>query len=335
MIVLGIETSCDETSVGIVKNGKKVLALSVHSQIDQHSKFGGVVPEMASRLHVKNIIPVLNQALEQSEIKFHDVDLVAATQGPGLLGALSIGYTTGKALSHAIKKPFIGVNHLEGHIFANFLDTDADLTFPSLALIASGGHTQLIKMDAIFKYTLISNTLDDAIGEAFDKSARLLGLGYPGGPIIDKLAREGDRKAFSFPVVKTKNPLDFSFSGLKTAVLNLVNKEKLNEYSKDSQKIKDFCASLQHKLISELVIRTKKAAAENDVKAVFVAGGVSANSFLRESFLNISLDYQVFFPHLKYCVDNGAMIAAAGYYRYLYGQSTALDTSPKANLFLT
>ncbi|MDD5455478.1 MAG: tRNA (adenosine(37)-N6)-threonylcarbamoyltransferase complex transferase subunit TsaD [Candidatus Margulisbacteria bacterium] len=330
MITIGIESSCDETSIGIIENGRKVLANIISSQIKFHKKYGGVVPEMASRLHVLKIIPVLEEAQKKAGIVFKNINLIAATQGPGLLGALSTGFTAGKTLAYTLDLPFIGVNHIEGHIYANLCDEEKEFVFPALALIASGGHTQLILIKKEFKYQLISNTLDDAIGEAFDKSARVIGLGYPGGQIIDRLAKEGDKKAFKFPSVKTPAPLDFSFSGLKTAVIRLAKEYNLVDKPKDSQIIKDFCASLQNKLIQELVQKTFLAAEQFQVKHIIVAGGVSANSLLREEITKRS-GYEIALPALKYCTDNGAMIASAGYYRYKKGFSTPLSAKPFAS----
>ncbi len=331
MLTLGIETSCDETSVGIVENGRKVLANVVTSQIKMHKKYGGVVPELASRLHVVHFVPVLDEALRQAGVGWKDISLIAATQGPGLLGALSTGFMVGKSISYALGLPLVGVHHIEGHIYANMLDKEDYFEYPVMALVASGGHTQLILIDAEFHYTLIGNTIDDAIGEAFDKSARTLGLGYPGGPIVDELAKNGNRRAYKFPEVNTPHEFDFSFSGLKTAVLRLVEKNELDEKEKSSQEMADFCASFQYKLVGELVTRTFNAAKKFGVKQVIIAGGVSANSFLREEISKRSDEYVIAIPALKYCTDNGAMIAAAGYARYTQGVSTALDEKPVAS----
>lgn len=332
-ITIGVESSCDETSVAIIKNGTNVLSNIIFSQIKEHQKYGGVVPEMASRLHVMNIIPCITKAISEAGIKKEEINLVATTKGPGLLGALSTGLTAAKTLAYSLQKPFVAVHHLEGHIYSNLLDGNATFEYPCLALVASGGHTQLILIKKPFDYYLVSNTLDDAIGEAFDKSARIAGLGYPGGPIIDKLAQEGDPKSYKFPNIKTNNPLDFSFSGLKTAALNLSKELDLLNQPKDSQIIKNFCASLQDKLISELTKKTFKAAEEHKVKQIIIAGGVSANSFLRKT-LKEKKDLNISVPPLKYCTDNAAMIACAGHYRYLNGETSDLDIEPKANLNL-
>jgi len=333
ILTLGVESSCDETSVAVIENGRKVLTNIIYSQIKDHQKYGGVVPEMASRLHVMNIIPCITKAIKEAGIKQEDIDLVATTKGPGLLGALSTGIAAAKTLAYTLKKPFIAVHHLEGHIYSNLLDDNSNFEYPCLALIASGGHTQLVLINKPFDYQLISNTLDDAIGEAFDKSARIAGLGYPGGPIIDKLAQEGNPKKYRFPSVKTANPLDFSFSGLKTAALHMSKELNLLEQPKDSQIMKDFCASFQNKLISELTGKTFKAAEEYNANQIIIAGGVAANSFLRKVLVERT-DLNVSLPPLKYCTDNAAMIACAGHYRYLNGETTALDIEPKANLSL-
>ena len=330
MIILGIETSCDETSVGIVDEQHRVLANVVSSQVKMHRKYGGVVPEMASRLHVMDIAPVLRTALEQAGLDWPQIDVVAATQGPGLVGALAVGYMTGKTLALTLQKPFVSVNHMEGHIFANLCEKNEGFAFPTLALIVSGGHTQLVLMKAPLEYQLIGTTIDDAVGEAFDKSARMLGLGYPGGPIIDKLAQTGNRKAFSFPHIQTPNPYDFSFSGLKTAVLRQVQEHNLDKEPKDSPIIADFCASLQFKIITELTKKTFSAAEQLGVKHLLIAGGVSANSYLREAIQERAGQYTVSVPQLKYCTDNGAMIALAGLHRYQAGQVSTLDQAPRS-----
>jgi N6-L-threonylcarbamoyladenine synthase len=334
MITLGIETSCDETAVGIVENGTKVLANTIYSQVLKHQKYGGVIPEMASRLHVANINKTVKEALNQAKCTWSDIDIIGSTRGPGLLGAVSTGLIAAKALAYSLSKPFVGVHHIEGHILANFLDTKDSFQFPCLALVVSGGHTQLLLISDWFKYTLLSNTLDDAVGEAFDKSARVLGLGYPGGPIIDKLAKEGDPSAFKFPRVKTENPLDFSFSGLKTSVIQLIQKHNLSDEPPDSQTMKDFCASFQEKCVQELITKTEKAARENNVKQIIIAGGVSANSGLRTELKNLSKDYNIVVPELKYCTDNGAMIAAAVYFRHQAEGASSFDIKPTPNLKL-
>ena len=327
-LTLGIETSCDETSVGIVQDGKMVLAHVVSSQVRQHQPYGGVVPEMAARLHVQHIIPVIKAALDQAKCDWKDLDLIAATQGPGLIGAVAVGLSAGKTLAYTLKLPFVGVHHIEGHIYANLLDQAEQFIYLLLSLVASGGHTQLILIPKTFEYRRVGNTLDDAIGEAFDKSARLLGLGYPGGPIIDKLSVQGNRKAFLLPPVKTPSPYDFSFSGLKSAVLRKVTENRLDQEPRNSQTMMDFCASLQSRLIQELTSKTFLAAQNHPVKQIVIAGGVTANYFLRATMTQHAPICPICIPKLTYCTDNGAMIAAAGYARYLAGYSTRLDAEP-------
>lgn len=333
ILTLGLESSCDETSVAIVKNGKHVLSNIIFSQIKEHQKYGGVVPEAASRLHVMNIIPCLQEALKTAACSWSDIDLVCSTMGPGLLGALAVGLNSAKAISLSLNKPFIAIHHIEGHLYANLLDNDLSFKYPSLALIASGGHTQIILINQAFEYQLIGNTLDDAIGEAFDKSARIVGLPYPGGPIIDKLAQKGDPKRFNFPKVTTPNPLDFSFSGLKTFALKLGQENHLLTQEKECQIIADFCASLQFRLIEELINKLLLASKTHQVNTFIIAGGVSANSELRKR-LNELNNYEIQIPSLKYCTDNAAMIAAAGYARFLQGETSPLNIEPKANLRL-
>ncbi|OGI10694.1 MAG: tRNA (adenosine(37)-N6)-threonylcarbamoyltransferase complex transferase subunit TsaD [Candidatus Margulisbacteria bacterium GWF2_35_9] len=332
MITLGIETSCDETSVGIVEDGTTVLSNIVNSQIDAHKKYGGVVPEMASRLHVMNIVPVIEDAMTTASLKWRDIDLISSTMSPGLLGALSVGFNAAKTLSFCLGRPFIGVNHIEGHIYANLLNGGKYFEFPFIALVASGGHTQLILVEEEFKYKLVGNTLDDAIGEAFDKSARIMGLGYPGGPIIDQLAKEGNKKRYRLPSVKTNRKMDFSFSGLKTAALRIVSENDLFNKENDSQDIKDFCATLQEKLIGELTKKLLLAADTYNISNILIAGGVSANSLFREKIAGEEFKrFNVAIPQLKFCTDNGAMIAAAGYFRYKKGYSTELNAMPSAS----
>jgi N6-L-threonylcarbamoyladenine synthase len=335
-LTLGIESSCDETAVAIVKEGKEVLSNIIFSQIKEHKKYGGVVPEMASRLHVMNIIPCLEKAFLEANVSQKELDLVAITKGPGLLGAISTGVIAGKTLAYALDIPLIGVHHLEGHIYSNILDNNSDFIYPCLVLIASGGHTQLVLVSEPFSYQLIGNTLDDAIGEAFDKSARIIGLGYPGGPVIDKLAQQGNKSAYKFPSVKTANPLDFSFSGLKTSALNISKELNVLSLEKDSQIIKDFCASLQNGLIKELINNLSKASELYSVKQIIIAGGVSANSLLRQELKDNFHSYctNISMPSLKYCTDNASMIACAGYYRFMNGETSSLDIEPKANISL-
>lgn len=334
MLVFGIESSCDETSAGVLRDGRHVLSHVVSTQIKAHQVYGGVVPEMASRLHVHHLVPVLEAARENAGIAWADIDALAFAEGPGLMGSLGVGVAAAKAMSAYLSVPMIGVNHIEGHIYSNLLEQVDDFRYPVLVLVASGGHTQLILMREPFSYELLGNTLDDAIGEAFDKSARTLGLGYPGGPIIDDYAKRGNAKTHKFPHVRTERDLDFSFSGLKTAVLRYNQELGISELPKDDSRVADFCASLQDKLISELTKKTFIAAERYNVKQIVIAGGVSANSTLREQIKLAPSGILVSMPPLKYCTDNGVMIAAAGTARLLAGQTTSLDVVPNPSLRL-
>ncbi|MFO7152291.1 MAG: tRNA (adenosine(37)-N6)-threonylcarbamoyltransferase complex transferase subunit TsaD [Bacillota bacterium] len=331
MITLGIETSCDETSAAVVADGRKILSNIILSQIQWHEKFGGVVPEIASRKHLENICAVVEKALQEASIDFSDVDLVAVTHGPGLIGALLVGVSYAKAVSFAAKKPLIGVNHIEGHIYANFLENDFEPPF--ICLVVSGGHTHLVYMEDHGKYTVLGRTLDDAAGEAFDKIARALDLGYPGGPAIDRIARLGNEDAISFPVAHIKgHELDFSFSGLKSAVLNYLNHCRQKGIS---IKVEDVAASFQKAVVSALVEKTLEAARETDCRVIALAGGVAANSRLREEFQKrAGENFEIRFPSVKLCTDNAAMIACAGYYRYGRGFSSDLSLEAYANLKL-
>jgi len=317
--ILGIETSCDETSAAVLsveKSGFKVLSNIVSSQIKLHARWGGVVPHLASREHVKNIDHVLNLALKESKKKMKDIDLIAITAGPGLIGSLMVGTMFAKTLAWKYSKPIIGVNHIEGHIYSNWLSTkmpNKRKLFPAICLVVSGGHTQLILMKDHSKYKLIGETLDDAAGEAFDKIARILGLGYPGGPVISRYAEKGNPNKFPLPrpMTKTKN-YNFSFSGLKTAVLYLVKDlKKLSEQDKY-----DIAASAQEAIVDVLVSKTMRAAKEYEVKSIILSGGVSANNLLRETLKKESRNVNIplFIPDLKYTTDNAAMITVAGYY---------------------
>ncbi len=328
-ITLGIETSCDETSVSVVKNGRKILSNTIFSQIKQHAKFGGVVPEIASRQHLEAISHVTQKALEDASIGFDDIDLVAVTNGPGLIGALLVGVSYAKGLAYALNKPLIGVNHIEGHIFANFLESD--FAPPFLCLVVSGGHSHLVYVKDYGDYEVMGRTVDDAAGEAFDKVARALGLGYPGGPLIDKAAKEGNEAAISFPIAHLKDSeLNFSFSGIKTAVLNYLNRQRQKG---DPIIVEDVAASFQKAVVDALVENTLKAAKKKKVKTIAVAGGVAANSRLRKELTNrAGTDFNVKFPPMILCTDNAAMIACAGYYHYLMGEQADMTLTPYATL---
>lgn len=309
MKILGIETSCDETSASVIEENL-VLSNVISSQM-VHLQFGGVVPELASRAHLRKIIPVVESALAQANCTFADIDAIAVTHGPGLIGALMVGVNYVKGLATVFNKPFIGVNHIEGHIYSNFLDND-DLQLPLLCLTVSGGHSQIVVMKNHLEYHLIGSTRDDAVGEAFDKVAKLLGLPYPGGPQIDKLAKSGNPDAIRFPIGLSKEKtFDFSYSGLKTAVLNHV--QSISETKKE-ETLADICASFQHAAVKQLTDRTIAAARAYSISQIAVAGGVAANSGLREMMKLSAQKYgmQVYFPAMKYCTDNAAMIARAG-----------------------
>lgn len=310
-LVLGIESSCDETSVAVVKNGREVLSNVIDTQIKIHEQFGGVVPEIASRNHIEAISRVTKLALEQANVKVEDIDIIAPTYGPGLVGALLVGVSYGRGLAYALNKPLVGVNHLEGHISANYI-THPDLEPPFLCMLTSGGNTQIVYVKDYCDMEVLGRTRDDAIGEAFDKVARVIGLTYPGGPKIDKLAEQG-KATINFPKTHFEN-LDFSFSGIKTAVINLHHKNP--EVNKA-----DLCMSFEKAVTEVLTENIEKAIKQTGIKKVVLAGGVSANTHIREEFekLGQKLNVQIYKPDLKLCTDNAAMIGSAGYYRYLHG----------------
>lgn len=321
---LGIESSCDETSVSIVKNGREVLSNVINSQIDIHKQFGGVVPEIASRNHVEAISTVTKEALIQAGITFKDVDVIACTYGPGLVGALLVGVAYAKALSYALNKPLVGVNHIHGHVAANYI-THNQLKPPFLCMIISGGHTHLVHIKDYTEFEILGKTRDDAIGEAFDKVARVIGLTYPGGPKIDKLAKEG-KPNIELPHTYFDN-LDFSFSGIKTCILNLYHKNP--EINKA-----DLCASFEKTAADMLITNTKKAIKQLQLNTVALAGGVSANSYIRERYkeLGEELKINIYYPEPILCTDNAAMIASAGYYNFLKGNFSDLSLNAIPNL---
>ena len=308
MLTLGIETSCDDTGVAVLKDEREVLCEYLSSQIKDHSRFGGVIPEFAARKHLENLLPLVDAALRECGITGQDLDLIAVTRGPGLMGSLIVGVQTARALSQVWGVPLIGVNHLEGHLFAPLVDAE-DLKPPFLSLIVSGGHTEILRVDAFGKYELLGQTRDDAAGEAYDKAARILGLKYPGGPEIDRLAKKGNPKAFAFPVpLKGTHEVEFSFSGLKTALLWQVRKF---EEAGEALPIEDLCASFQHCVVEALLNKIRLASRRTGIKRVSVSGGVSANSALREA-LGASQEFRVWLPRLSRCTDNAVMIAMAG-----------------------
>lgn len=329
MRVLGIETSCDETGIAIYDSEQGLLADVLHSQVSLHQAYGGVVPELASRDHIKRIIPLIQAALKQAKINKVTLDAIAYTAGPGLAGALMVGACLGRTLAWVLNIPAIAVHHLEGHLLAPMLEKDPP-SFPFVALLVSGGHTMLIEVQALGYYQLLGDTLDDAAGEAFDKTAKLLGLGYPGGAILAELAEDGDANRFQFPRPMTdRSGLDFSFSGLKTAVVNVVRKIKL-----DDQTRADIAASFQQAVVDTLVTKCQRALQQTGLQQLVIAGGVSANKLLRKELQkSVTKDgKKVFFPRLAYCTDNGAMIAYAGYCRMQAGQegeSLAVKVYPR------
>ena len=314
--ILGIESSCDETSCSIVKNGREELTTSTSSQIDIHENFGGVVPEIASREHVKNITLVIEDCLKKANMKTDDVTAISITYGPGLIGSLLVGMQAAKTLSYIYNKPLVPVHHIAGHIYANSLVEE--LKFPLIALVVSGGHTELIKMKDHFNFEKLGGTLDDAIGEGYDKVARVMGLSYPGGPKLDKLSKEG-KPTYKLPIPLNDDSYNFSFSGLKSAVINLNHNEE--QKGKEINKA-DLAASFQKVAVTSIVSKTKKALKDYNINNLIVAGGVAANSGLREALIDMCKENNIHLsiPPLKYCTDNAAMIAAAGYYAYKLGR---------------
>ncbi len=327
--LLGIETSCDETAAAVVTDAGEVLSSVVSSQIDLHARFGGVVPEIASRAHVELLTPVVAEALLEAGLEGPEVAGVAATVGPGLIGSLLVGVSHAKALALVWGVPFIGVNHLEGHLYAALLE-EPDLALPAVVLLVSGGHTMLVLMEGHGRYRLLGQTIDDAAGEAFDKVARFLGLGYPGGPAIDSAAMEGDASAIPFPRGLKDHGYDFSFSGLKTSVINYVTKHPEVETV-------DVAASFQEAVVDVLVTKARRAARDAGAKAICLAGGVAANSLLRERTLDacIADGLSAYLPSRSLCTDNAAMIAAAGWWRLRSDGPTPLDAGADPNLRLS
>ena len=333
MNILAIETSCDETSCAVIKNGRHILSNVISSQIEFHKVYGGVVPEIASRKHIEVIDIVLQEALDEAQVKLKDVDAIAVTYGPGLVGALLVGLSTAKALAFSLNKPLIAVHHIEGHICANYIE-HKDLEPPFICLVASGGHSHIVYVKDYDSFEIMGRTRDDAAGEAFDKIARALGLGYPGGPLIDKLSKEGDSSAIHFPRVKFEdNAYDFSFSGLKTAVLNYLN----NASQKDEKmKIADVAASFQMAVVDVLVDKTILAGKQKKINTIVLAGGVAANSSLRQIMFERAQreGFKVLYPPSNLCTDNAAMIGSAGYYKYLKNDFADLSLNAVPNLKL-
>lgn len=326
VIILGVESSCDETSISIVKNGHEEVATTISTQMDTHAEFGGVVPEIASRMHTENITLVLEDLLKKASMSVSKVDAIAVTYAPGLLGSLLVGIEFAKTLSLVYKKPLIAVHHIAGHIFANNLVKKIE--YPTLALVVSGGHTELVKMTSDYDFEVLATTLDDAIGECFDKVARVLDLKYPGGPNIERIASLGE-DTYDLPIPMNNNELSFSFSGLKSAVINLVHNER--QRGNDIRK-EDLACSFQNVAVDEIVRKTKLAIKETKIKRLIVAGGVSANKFLRNELEKLCKELKVdlSIPPLKYCTDNATMIACAAYPLYLKKEFTNLELNGKS-----
>jgi N6-L-threonylcarbamoyladenine synthase len=331
--ILGIESSCDETAASVVVNGRKVLSNVISSQIDTHKKFGGVVPEVASRMHIEVINAVVEEALEKANLTLDDIDAVGVTYGPGLVGALLVGLQYAKGLAYALKKPLIGVNHIEGHISANFIEHE-NLEPPFVCLVVSGGHTFIVHMEDYGKFEVIGQTRDDAAGEAYDKIARALGLGYPGGPKIDMLSKEGNPDAIKFPKANFHDgSFDFSFSGLKSAVLNYLNKMEMTDTEVNKA---DVAASFQKAVVEVLTDNVMKVCKERGVKKIAIAGGVASNSALRGNLIKegSKIGIEVLFPAPILCTDNAAMIASAAYFEYKRGVKSPLTLNAIPNLKL-
>ncbi len=331
VLILAIESSCDETSMSIVKNGKDVLSIVVNTQISTHEKFGGVVPEIASRMHTENITLVLDETLKKANVSIDDISAIAVTYGPGLMGSLLVGVEAAKTIAYVYKKPLIAVNHMAGHIYANNIENTME--FPILALVVSGGHTDLVYMEDDYKFEVLGSTLDDAIGETYDKVARVLDLKYPGGPNVEKLAAQG-QPTYKLPIPMNDNSLNMSFSGLKSSIINLVHNE--TQRGKIINK-EDLASSFQTVAIDELIRKLSLALKKVNVNQVIIAGGVSANQYLRKEVAKLLENTNIKFlvPSMIYCTDNGAMIGAAAYPLYLKKQFTTFDlnATPNAKLY--
>ena len=328
IVILGIESSCDETSSSVCINGEIVSNIIATQEI--HTKYGGVVPELASRAHMENIVPVVDASIKQAGIGLHDLDAIAFTQAPGLIGALLVGSGFAKSLSLALNKPLIEVHHMQAHVLSNLIGENKP-RFPFLCLTVSGGHTQIVLCDSPLNMKILGETMDDAAGEAFDKTAKLLGLPYPGGPLIDQCAQDGDSKRFHFPEPQIEG-LNFSFSGVKTSILYFLQKQLKTDPDFISKNINDICASVQHTIVGILTNKLKKASLETGIKTICIAGGVAANKGLRKSIQDLSIKYKwnVHIPKMEYCTDNAAMIATTGYYKFLAADFSSLTVTASA-----
>lgn len=329
-IILAIESSCDETSAAVISNGKVLNNIIATQAI--HQKYGGVVPELASRAHQRNIVAVVDEALEKSGIKKRELNAIAFTRGPGLMGSLLVGVSFAKGLAIGLGKPLIEINHMQAHVLSHFID-DPKPSFPFLCLTVSGGHTQIILVRDYLEMEVIGETQDDAVGEAFDKAAKIMGLPYPGGPLVDSYAQKGNPLAYKFS--DTDMPgLDFSFSGIKTAFLYFIRDEKKKDDNFVEKNLNDICASIQHKLVQMLLKRIEQASVKTGINEIAIAGGVSANSGLRNSLLELASKkgWNVYIPKLEYCTDNAAMIAMAAHYKYLKRDFADLDVAPLARM---
>ena len=328
--ILAIESSCDDTSAAIIKNGKVVNNIIATQSV--HKKYGGVVPELASRAHQQNIVPVVKTAMNEAGITKNELDAIAFTRGPGLLGALLVGTSFAKSMAMGLDIPLIEVNHMQAHILAHFIDEPRP-DFPFLCLTVSGGHTQIVLVKDFLEMEVLGETQDDAVGEAFDKCAKLMDFPYPGGPLIDKYARDGDAQAYSFPDTEMQG-LNFSFSGIKTAFMYFLRDQKAKDPDFVEHNVHNICASLQHSLIRMLMQKLKRASAETGIKRLAIAGGVSANTGLRAELEKLAAEkgWTVFIPDFQYCTDNAGMIAMAAHYKYLNGEFSGLDVSPEARM---
>ncbi|MCL4140997.1 UNVERIFIED_CONTAM: hypothetical protein GTU68_035678, partial [Idotea baltica] len=332
--ILAIESSCDDTGVAILHNDKVLCNVVANQEI--HSQYGGVVPELASRAHQQNIVPVVDQALKQAAIDKKQLNAIAFTKGPGLMGSLLVGSSFAKSMALALDIPLISVNHMQAHILAHYIDDESQRKppFPFLCLTISGGHTQIVKITSHFTMEVIGETIDDAVGEAFDKSAKILGLPYPGGPLVDKYAQLGNPNAYEFTKPKTKNPFDFSFSGLKTAILYFIQRNVKENPNFIEENLNDICASIQHTITSILMIKLKKAVKQTGIKHVAIAGGVSANSEIRKILkeAETKFGWMTYIPKFEYTMDNAAMIGIVGYYKYLDEQFDDLGVTANARM---